>query len=170
MYLDDEQAGDHLFRRAQEWRAGDEDTKRLQTLSKALDDLEPLRKGCGLYLDEVENACSAVIQPKPSTQSEPDPTTRSSRMSFDEALKKALAIARSEGFPVYNKKPTVNAMAKRVGCSHHLISKAIDESKSLRYYRDLASRQGGEDDQTDPEREIRILAREQELDDKRLRY
>jgi hypothetical protein len=53
MYLDDEQAGDHLFRGAQEWRAGDEDTKRLQTLSKALDDLEPLRKGCGLYLHEV---------------------------------------------------------------------------------------------------------------------
>ena len=54
MYLDHEQAGDHLFRRAQEWRAGDEDTKRLQTLSKALDDLEPLRKGCELYIDKVE--------------------------------------------------------------------------------------------------------------------
>lgn len=192
MYLDDEQAGDHLFRRAQEWRAGDEDTKRLQTLSKALDDLEPLRKGCGLYLDEVEDEDREEPRPvinqqqmvqvvitqeqkivetvsKPA-QPETVSVVQSKPMSIDEARKKAEAIARSQGWPVYNGKPTVNGMAKRVGCSHHLISKALEESKILRYHFDLASRQSSVNSEEDRLREIRICTREQELDDKRNRY
>ena len=188
MYLDDEQGGDHLFRRAQEWRAGDEDTKRLQRLSKALDDLEPLRKGCGLYLDEVEDGDREEPRPvinqqhmvqvvitqeqkiveadsKPS-QPKSVSVVQSKPMSIEEARKKAEAITRSQGWPVYNGKPSVNGMAKRVGCSHHLISKALEESKILRYHFDLASRQSGVNSEEDRLREIRIYAREQELDDK----
>lgn len=113
MYLDDEQGGDHLFRRAQEWRAGDEDTKRLQTLSKALDDLEPLRKGCGLYLDEVEekepNELPVVFEAKPKGK-------RSELQRLADERK--LAIFLSE-----NPNATRDQAAKHIGVAGGTISK-----------------------------------------------
>lgn len=153
MYLDDEQGGDHLFRRAQEWRAGDEDTKRLQTLSKALDDLEPLRKGCGLYLDEVE-----VEEPRPmipqqqviqvviaqerraeevakdSSKVDGRQPSKTSPMSADVVAKKALAIAKKRGWPISRSKASKRAMADEVGCSPSTINKALQKDASLRRY------------------------------------
>ena len=156
LYLEYEQAGDHLFRRAQAKGKESTDAKRLQILSKALDDLEPLRKGCGLYLDEVEDVVredhapganqQSLIQvvigqgpteqqtETPREQSRADIATKSTPKSVDAVTKKALAICKRNGWPIVRGKASIRAMAERVKCSPSTMRKALNRDASLRRY------------------------------------
>jgi hypothetical protein len=190
--MDHEEPGDHLFRTAHKWQADPKESERLEKLVEALNAFDPLRWGCLLYLDAVDEEDREEPRPVISqqqtiqvviaheqkvveTESEPvqaeaTAAVQSKPMSIDDARKKAEAIARSQGWPVFKGKPSINGMAKRVGCSHHLMSKALDESKTLRYHFDLASRQSVVNSEEDRQREIRILTEQQDADDKRIRY
>ncbi len=122
-------------------------------LAKALDELEPLRKGCGLYLDEIE-----VEEPRPmipqqqviqvviaqerraekaakdSSMVDGKQPSKTSPMSTDAAAKKALAIAKKRGWPISRGKASKRAMADEVGCSPSTINKALQKDASLRRY------------------------------------
>lgn len=52
--VDQEQPGDHLFRVAHRSRTDEHQIKQRDRLVEALNDLDPLRRGCLLYIDEPE--------------------------------------------------------------------------------------------------------------------
>lgn len=60
IYHEHEEPGDHLFRTAHRWRRDPEDAKRLKMLAKSLDDFDPLRRGCLLYLDDSGDAPNGI--------------------------------------------------------------------------------------------------------------
>jgi len=141
MYMAHEMPGDHLlvrplsvlgFRR--------EDDRYLvsnyprERVGEAVRPIQEQLEALALYLEEDE---ADLMQVTPEVVPETKPVLSvqppGKPMSYEVATLKALAKARSDGWPRRNGKPSVRRMAKKVGCSPHTMKKAIENSKELRH-------------------------------------
>lgn len=170
MYHDDEQPGDHLLRMAHLSRVDEHQVKQRDRLVEALNNLDPLRRGCLLYIDELDlDQAPKPEQMIPWNMRVEGKTKISRGMTVEQARQKAESIARKQGWPVYRDSPSLNGMATRVGCSIHTMKKAKELSSTLQHHYDKAFIRPDTTYERDRDREIRALSHEQRMDEKRRR-
>lgn len=115
MRLDHEHPGDHLFRVAHRSRTDEFQIKQRDRLVEALNDLDPLRRGCLLYIDEPGEQDAEDEQPV-SVSVEPKP--RGKRTAIERARdERKLAMYLSE-----NPKATRKQASEHIGVSEGTIS------------------------------------------------
>ncbi len=141
MYMAHEMPGDHLlvrplsvlgFRREDDrYLVSNYPRKRV---GEAVRPIQEQLEALALYLEEDE---ADLMQATPEVVIETTPALVvqpvGKPMSYEVATLKALAKARSDGWPRRNGKPSIRRMAQKVGCSPYTIKKAIKNSNELRH-------------------------------------
>ncbi|MFG0298546.1 MAG: hypothetical protein ACF8K1_02975 [Phycisphaerales bacterium JB047] len=159
--------GEHLFYTGGVLRYTDHDADPLpkEQIRMALQSIADLQRRIWLLLEyepntgvdekgEVQSVAAHVIQVK------------TKGMRVEQVIKKAAAIARQHGWPVYQGSPSISGMAKRVGCSPHTMKKALEESKSLDLFYTQAFNRSGSTQEAQRKGELAWLEQRQGMDEK----
>ena len=130
-YSDHEEPGDHIFRAAMNRGQDEVITDRRARLNHAFNDLEPLCRGCRMYIDQPDPDLRADQTQASVADLKADRRTKKP-MSVEAATQTALAIVKKREWPRSRGQASIRALADMVKCSPSTIKKALDESPSLR--------------------------------------
>ena len=124
-------------------------------------------RGHSEYISLRHKDAAALIErarPNASGNAKPEEAIGKTMITVEQARRKAEAIVRCEGWPIYRESPSINRLAEKVGCHHLTLEAAIQESKTLqrtlKQARDPASaelsRTIDDQEQDDKSRHVRI--------------